>query len=145
MYRRILISTDTSAPSQRGILASIMLASALGAEVVGLAVTAQYRVWKRDANQMKMSPEQYAAHCEQRARDILGDITLAALNAGVACRVLHAVSGSPYEAIIAAARDQQYDLVSMASHGARGLRGLLLGSETQKVLEHSTVPVLVHR
>ncbi|HEX8478431.1 MAG TPA: universal stress protein, partial [Telluria sp.] len=96
MYRRILIPTDTSAPSQRGIDASIRLASALGAEVVGLAVTAQYRVWKLDAGQMKMSPEQYAAHCEQRARDILEDITRAALNAGVACRVLHAVSGSPY-------------------------------------------------
>jgi len=145
MYQRILIPTDGSEPSQRGILASIRLAKALGAEVVGLTVTPEYHTWTLDTDQVEMTPEQYSTHNEQRAQRILGDIARAAQNAGVPCRVLHAVSDAPYEAIIAAARDQHCDLVSMASHGRRGLKGLLLGSETQKVLVHSTVPVLVHR
>ena len=51
----------------------------------------------------------------------------------------------PYEVIIATARDQGCDLIAMASHGRRGVKGLLLGSETQKVLTHSAIPVLVYR
>ena len=145
MYQRILVPTDGSEPSQRGIAASIKLASALGAQVVGLTVTPEYHTWTLDADQLELTPQQYAASAERRAQRILGDVTRAAQGAGVACRVLHAVSDAPYEAIIAAARDQHCDLVSMASHGRRGLKGLLLGSETQKVLVHSTVPVLVHR
>jgi nucleotide-binding universal stress UspA family protein len=145
MYQRILIPTDGSEPSQRGILASIKLAGALGAQVVGLTVTPEYHTWTLEAEQIEMTPQEYAALNEKRAQRILGDVSRAAQHAGVACRVLHAISDTPFEAIIAAARDQHCDLVSMASHGRRGLKGLLLGSETQKVLVHSTVPVLVHR
>jgi nucleotide-binding universal stress UspA family protein len=63
----------------------------------------------------------------------------------VPCRSEHAISDDPYEAIIAAAERGGCDLIVMASHGRRGLKGFLLGSETQKVLVHSTIPVLVHR
>ena len=54
-------------------------------------------------------------------------------------------SDHPYEAIIGAAQDKGCDLILMASHGRRGIQGLLLGSETQKVLTHSKIPVLVYR
>jgi len=145
MYQRILVPTDGSEPSQRGILAGIKLAKALGAEVVGLTVTPEFHTWTLDTDQVEMTPAQYAAHNERRAQRALEDITRAAQAVGVPCRVLHAVSDAPYEAIIATARDHHCDLVSMASHGRRGLKGLLLGSETQKVLVHSAVPVLVHR
>ena len=145
MYQRILVPTDGSEPSQRGIAASVKLAGALGAQVIGLTVTPEYHTLTLDADQLELTPEQYATQNERRAQRILGDVARAAQNAGVACRVLHAISDAPYEAIIATARDQHCDLVSMASHGRRGLKGLLLGSETQKVLVHSTVPVLVHR
>jgi nucleotide-binding universal stress UspA family protein len=145
MYKRILIPTDGSEPSQRGVLASIKLAGTLGAQVVGLTVTPEYHTWTLEAEQIEMTQQEYAALNEKRAQRILGEVARAAQHAGVGCRVLHAISDAPYEAIIAAARDQGCDLVSMASHGRRGLKGLLLGSETQKVLVHSTVPVLVHR
>lgn len=54
-------------------------------------------------------------------------------------------SSQPYEAILAAARERGCDLIIMASHGRHGITGMLLGSETQKVLVHSAIPVLVYR
>ena len=54
-------------------------------------------------------------------------------------------SFSPHEAIIDAAKDKGCDLIVMASHGRRGLNAVLLGSETQKVLTHSSIPVMVYR
>lgn len=76
---------------------------------------------------------------------MLADVERAAADAGVPCRVEHAVADDAYVAIIETARTLGCDLIVMASHGRRGLRGLLLGSETQKVLVHSAIPVLVHR
>jgi nucleotide-binding universal stress UspA family protein len=63
----------------------------------------------------------------------------------VPCTGVRVVSDEPYEAIIATARERHCDLIVMASHGRKGIKGLLLGSETQKVLVHSAIPVLVHR
>ena len=68
-----------------------------------------------------------------------------AREANVECDVVATTSNHPYEEIIKAAEERGCDLVVMASHGRRGVRGLLLGSETQKVLTHSKVPVLVFR
>nr|MBP6711180.1 universal stress protein [Propionivibrio sp.] len=68
-----------------------------------------------------------------------------AQEAGVECSKVALISEEPYESIIDAANQNDCDLIFMASHGKRGLKALLLGSETQKVLTHSTIPVLVHR
>ena len=67
------------------------------------------------------------------------------VGADVPCDTLHLVSDQPYKAIVKAAKKNACDLILMASHGRRGLEGFLLGSETQKVLTHSTIPVLVYR
>lgn len=64
---------------------------------------------------------------------------------GVDCDSMYVVSNHPYEAIIEAAQSRQCDLIAMASHGRKGIQGFLLGSETQKVLSHSKIPVLVFR
>jgi nucleotide-binding universal stress UspA family protein len=72
-------------------------------------------------------------------------IEKAAKEAGVPCETVKAKSVQPYEAIIEAAAKKRCDLIIMASHGRRGMEGLLLGSETQKVLAHSKIPVLVFR
>ena len=61
------------------------------------------------------------------------------------CAVVQASGDSPYDTIIATARDKGCDLILMASHGRKGIKGLLLGSETQKVLVHSAIPVMVYR
>ena len=145
MYKRILIPTDGSEASQRAILAGVAFARDVGAEVVGLAATPEFHVLSADSEMLEDTPDQFAARSTARARRILGDVESAARDAGVACRSEHAVSDEPYETIIDAARRLGCDLIVMASHGRRGLKGFLLGSETQKVLVHSTIPVLVHR
>jgi nucleotide-binding universal stress UspA family protein len=81
----------------------------------------------------------------ERAKQILAAAKEAAAKAGVECDVVTAAGNSPYETIIKQAGKLNCDLIVMASHGRRGLRALLLGSETIRVLTHSAIPVLVCR
>lgn len=80
-----------------------------------------------------------------RAEKFLEEITVAAKAAGVNCETLFLVGDYPYEVIVKAAQEKNCDLIAMASHGRKGIKGMLLGSETQKVLTHSQIPVLVYR
>jgi nucleotide-binding universal stress UspA family protein len=89
--------------------------------------------------------EEIARHHRQHANQNLAAIEEAARAAGIPCRTLCRTSDHPYEAIIGAAEENGCDLIMMASHGRRGVQALLLGSETQKVLTHSKIPVLVFR
>ncbi|MBI3936148.1 MAG: universal stress protein, partial [Betaproteobacteria bacterium] len=82
---------------------------------------------------------------ERTAAKYLGVIAEAAKRAGVRCKCLHVTNDFPADAILAVAKKNKCDLIFMASHGRRGLAGVLLGSETQKVLTHSKIPVLVCR
>ena len=82
---------------------------------------------------------------DQQAEAVLGGAARLASDAGVVCETLSDESDSPYLGIVAAAEDRGCDLIFMASHGRRGARALLLGSETQKVLTHCKIPVLVYR
>jgi nucleotide-binding universal stress UspA family protein len=145
MYKRILIPSDGSEASQRAILAGVAFAREMGGEVVGLTATPEFHVLSTSSEMLEDTPERYAAASAGRASRILADIENAAREAGVACRTEHAIDDDPYAAITATARRLGCDLIVMASHGRHGLKGLLLGSETQKVLVHSTIPVLVHR
>jgi nucleotide-binding universal stress UspA family protein len=94
---------------------------------------------------LELTPEQYDAASRQHAQRRLDEIANLARDAGVIYTAVHVVSDDPDEAIIATARERMCDLIIMASHGRRGIKGLLLGSVTQKVLVHSAIPVLVHR
>ena len=85
----------------------------------------------------------FAKANRERAEAILKAATSKAEAAGVPCNSSTAVHPVIFEAILAAARDTNCDLIFMASHGRRGLAGLLIGSETQRVLTHSKLPVLV--
>ena len=82
---------------------------------------------------------------QKRAETILGSVKAEAAAANVACECVAVAGDSPYEAIIKQAKKGKCDLIAMASHGRKGLSSMLLGSETSKVLTHSTVPVLVIR
>ncbi len=145
IYRRILLPTDGSEASRRAILAGVDFARDIGADVVGLTATPAFRVVSADLGMIEDTPDQYAAASRERAQVLLAEVERAAREAGVPCRLEQVVSDHPYEAIIGTARRLGCDLIVMASHGRRGLQGLLLGSETQKVLVHSAIPVLVHR
>ncbi|HBF50912.1 MAG TPA: universal stress protein [Massilia sp.] len=145
MFKRILIPTDGSSASQRAILAGASLARETGAEIIGLTVTPPFHTLSADPEVLESTPAQYEQQARQQAERILADVESAAREAQVPYRIEHASGDSPYEIIISTARDAGCDLILMASHGRKGIKGLLLGSETQKVLVHSAIPVLVYR
>jgi len=145
MYKRILLPTDGSDASARAVQAGVDFARELGAEVVGMTATPPFHVFSTDTRMLEDTPELHAASAAASARRTMDPVAAAARAAGVPCRLEHAVSDQPWQAIIDCAQRLGCDLIVMAAHGRRGLAGLLLGSETQKVLVHSTIPVLVQR
>ena len=145
LYRRMLLPTDGAEASQRAIFAGVAFARELGAEVIGLTAVPSFRVLSADPEMVGDTADEYAEASRERARHLLADVENAAREAGVACRVEHVMSDEPWESIVETARRLDCDLIVMASHGRRGVKSLLLGSETQKVLVHSNIPVLVHR
>jgi len=145
MYKHILVPTDGSALSAKAIEQAMGLAKSLGAKVTGMTVSIPFHVFALDPLMLSDTAEQYKKDCEERAGERLGEVTVAAKAAGVEGEVTHVTADHPYEGIIDTATLRGCDLILMASHGRKGLAGLVLGSETHKVLIHSKIPVLVSR
>jgi nucleotide-binding universal stress UspA family protein len=145
MYKHILIPTDGSMLSEMALRQGLAFAKSLGAEVTVLTVTAPFHTLTIDPIMLTDAPEQYQQDCAAMAEQYLEVARQAARTAGVSCECLHVVNDHPYEAIISTAHAAECDLIFMASHGRKGMSGLLLGSETAKVLTHSKIPVLVCR
>ena len=145
MYRRLLVPTDGTDASRRAIDAGVAFAREIGAELVGLTITEPFRVFTGDGLLLQDTPDDWEAAGAARARAVLADVEDAARRAGVPYRLEHVSADAPHEAIVEAAARLGCDLIVMASHGRKGIKALLLGSETQKVLVHSSVPVLVQR
>ena len=145
MFKHLLLPTDGSALSRAAIERGLQLAKSLQAQITGLYVMPQFHVLAYQAEMLADTEQQFAADCKAHAGRYLAVVDQGAHAMGVACNTVAATSDHPFEAIIQTARDQGCDLIVMASHGRRGVRGLLLGSETHKVLTHSTMPVLVFR
>lgn len=147
MFKHILIPTDGSELSRRAVLAGVRLARALGAKVTGLfAAPAATPIVYRDLLPVGYgTPQQNAVLIKCAARHHLDVVARAAKAAGVRCETVSVIDDYPADAILMQAKKRRCDLIFMASHGRRGLRGALLGSETQKVLAASALPVLVYR
>lgn len=145
MFKNILLPTDGSALSERAVAAGVALAQQVGARVVGLTVIAPFHTLTLDADMLEDTEERYRSAARARADQALAVVANAARAAGVPCLSESTSADDPYQAIVDTATAQGCDLIVMASHGRRGIRGALLGSETQKVLVHSTIPVLVYR
>lgn len=151
MYKHILLPTDGSKLSNTGVKEAIKLAAALRAKITALHVVDNYRQHIRDAEEGYMIPEMqvfrkdFEKRAAAHAKTILDVVKAAAAKAGVKCDAVVAAGDLPYETIIKQARKSKCDLIMMASHGRSGIKGLLLGSETVKVLTHSKIPVLVVR
>jgi nucleotide-binding universal stress UspA family protein len=147
MYKHILVPTDGSEISNNAVVAAVKLAKVLGAKVTGFYVTEDYPV-SPFADYVPGSiptPDEFRAAQEARAKQYLGVLDREAKAAGVPSASAFAPAIAPYKAIIHAAEEKGCDLILMASHGRRGMSGLVLGSETNKVLTHSNIPVLVYR
>jgi len=147
MYQRILVPTDGSALSKKAMRSAVDLAAALGAEIVALNVVPRYPMSYFEGG-VTVSPSEVAriekrwAEQGQSLADAVGG---AAGKAGVKAKAVTVRSDLVAEAILAAAKKNRCDLIVMASHGRKGLKRLLLGSETQHVLTHGNIPVLVLR
>lgn len=144
MFKKILLPTDGSDLSAKAIAGGLEFAKALNAGVVGLTIVEPYSY----SNLSEYRPEtldDYEQRMMKVAAERLGKVADAAAKAGVPVETMTAQSFSPYEAIIDTAKAKGCDVIFMSSHGRKGLSAVLLGSETQKVLTHSTIPVMVYR
>jgi nucleotide-binding universal stress UspA family protein len=147
MFKHILVPTDGSPLSSDTVKRAIAFARETGAKITFFFAKPDYPVafYGEGALIDPTTPDKFAEMAEKQAQEILAGHESTAKAEGVACASISSVSDIPYEAIIAAAETAGADLIFMASHGRRGFSGLLLGSETQKVLTHSKIPVLVYR
>ena len=149
MYRHILVSSDGTRLSAKALKAGIKLAASLGARLTTLYVIAPYvfEVYTDALGYVPIhsDPKQYKQMTEKYAKALLAKAETQARAGGVMCTGMFVTSAQPWEGILKVARARRCDAIVMASHGRSGLKGLLLGSETAKVLTHSKLPVLVVR
>lgn len=147
MYKKILLPTDGSGRSQAAILHGIAFAREAGAEVLGFHVIEPFSasMFSESVASDVLPPNRYAEIMHQMAASMLNQIKRAATREGVACTTSAVEAASPALAIITAADENHCDLIIMASHGRGALTGLLLGSQTIRVLSHCKVPVLIYR
>ena len=144
MFKRILVPTDGSDITGKAVQTAIAMAKALGAQIHVISVKEPFP-YSAISEMQPTPPQEFFDAQERLARKrVQGAVTQCA-DAGIDCEAHTVEAMHPWEAIIDHAKTQQCDLVVMASHGRRGVTALLLGSETQKVLTHSTIPVLVVR
>lgn len=149
MFKHILVPTDGSEVSNRVIDKAIALAQVLGAKLTFFNATPAAPMpitgSGDDARYDPDRPLRFAEAADKEAHAVLDPSIEAAKRAGLEADFVIDSSDMPYRAIIHAAETRGCDLIFMASHGRRGLEALLLGSETQKVLTHCKIPVLVYR
>ena len=142
MYQRILVPTDGSEISNKAVQTAAALARLSGAAMMTLSVKEPFP-YSAISEMQPVPPQEFYDAQERIAAERVKNAVAAALAAGVTCQGHTVEALHPWEAILDHAKTQGCDLIVMASHGRRGLSALLLGSETQKVLTHSPVPVLV--
>lgn len=147
MFKHLLVPTDGSELSRATAARAVVFAKETGARVTVFFAKPEYPIayFGEGALIDPTTPEKFAELAEQQATEYLGEVQKLCAENGVDCATITATSDIPYEAIIEAAEKAGADLIFMASHGRRGISGFLLGSETNKVLTHSKIPVLVYR
>ena len=148
MFKHVLVPTDGSEVSAKTVKRAVQIAKAMKARVTALhAYPELHSVERFDyiGPFNLMNKRDYDARAQEAANSCLAAVTKAAKAAGIKADLVAMASDRPYEAIIRTAKKRKCDLIIMGSHGRSGVAGILLGSVTQKVLSHSTLPVLVLR
>jgi len=145
MYQRILVATDGSTLSKKAVKSAIDLAALCGAELVALKVVPRYPQSYfeggigRQPDQVGRVESQWA----DEGQSVVDAVKKTELTKGVTTKAITVKSDVVSDALLAAAKKHQCDLIVMASHGRKGIKRLLLGSETQHVLTHGNIPVLI--
>src|SRR5262245_32961535 len=142
MYQRILVPTDGSDITSKAVDTAIGLAKLSNAQVFTISVKEPFP-YSAISEMQPVPPQEFYDAQERIAAARVKAVQDAATAAGLSCQAHTVEALHAWEAIIDHAKAQRCDLIVMASHGRRGMAALLLGSETQRVLIHSTLPVLV--
>lgn len=149
MYKHILITTDGSELALQGVDHGLALAAAIGAKVTILTATPPFPVIAGvmgDANYASAEMMQdYDRSQQEIAAQLLAEMVTRAAAQQLVPETIHVPSSGPADAIIRTAKERGCDLICMASHGRRGLKRMLLGSQAAEVVSHSPVPVLIIR
>jgi nucleotide-binding universal stress UspA family protein len=145
MFKHVLLPTDGSILSQAAIQKGVQFAKSMQAKITGISVMPEQKYYLYQSDITAQVIEETVTQHKKQAERNLSFVAKTAQEADVPCETVCEISDHPYEAIIRVAEKNACDLIMMASHGRRGVKGLLLGSETQKVLTHSKIPVLVYR
>ncbi len=147
MYKRILVATDGSALSKKAVASAIELAALSGAELIAVKVSPRYPQSYFEGSLPLSASEisKIEKGWTEVAQKVLDAVLKSANAKGVQAKAVVVKSDIVSDALIAAAKKHKADLIVMASHGRRGIKRLLLGSETQQVLTHANIPVLVLR
>lgn len=142
MYRNILVPTDGSDITAKAVKTAINLAKILGASLTTISVKEPFP-YSAISEMQPVPPQEFYDAQERIAASRVKSVVEAAAVEGLRCTGHTVEALHPWEAITEHAKSQECDLIVMASHGRRGVSALLLGSETQKVLTHSAVPILI--
>ena len=144
MFRSILIPTDGTEITAKAVATAVALARALGASLSTITVKEPFP-YSAISEMQPIPPQEFYDAQERIAAARVQAVRDACTAAGLGCEAMTVEALHPWEAIIDYAKQQDCDLIVMASHGRRGVSALLLGSETQRVLIHTTIPVLIVR
>jgi nucleotide-binding universal stress UspA family protein len=144
MFKRILVPTDGSDITAKAVDTAIALAKSVGAHLYTISAKEPFP-YSAISEMQPTPPQEFFDAQERIAHQRVQAVVIQCAAAGVPCQAHTVEALHPWEAIIEHARRSECDLLVMASHGRRGVSALLLGSETQKVLTHTKVPVLVVR
>jgi nucleotide-binding universal stress UspA family protein len=144
MYQRILVPTDGSEITAKAVQTAIGMARKLGSELHTISVKEPFP-YSAISEMQPTPPQEFYDAQERIAASRVRQVVDAAAAADVPCEAHTVEALHPWEAIVDYAKQNGCDLIVMASHGRRGMAALLLGSETSRVLTHTTVPVLVVR
>lgn len=142
MFKRILVPTDGSDITAHAADTAIQLAKLHGAQLLTLSVMEPFP-YAAVSEIQPVPPQEFIDAQRRVATQRVEAVSVAAAAQGLACRAHTVEALHPWEAILDHAKAEAVDLIVMASHGRRGVAALLLGSETQKVLTHTQLPVLV--
>ena len=145
MYKHILLPTDGSELSEKAIKHGIKLAKTLKARITGMTSTPTWHDLYAGPGARMVSSDDHEKDMKANAAKALATIARAAKKARVPCATVHVRHPNAWKAIIRTARVKGCDVIVMGSHGRSGMKALVLGSETNQVLAHTRIPVLVHR
>jgi nucleotide-binding universal stress UspA family protein len=145
MFKHFLLPTDGSKASKLGIRKAMAFAQEAKARVTGVFVSQPFHMITYQVEMIEDTRAIYEKQARDNAQSYLSEIDRIAREFGVSCETKLVEADQIYGAIIDTAQRQDCDLIVMSSHGRRGVQALLLGSETQKVLTHTDIPVLVLR